>query len=66
MASLDWLNIKADATPQEIFRAIGRLRREARDKIDRLIRFLDQTENHMELGDDDDREQVSDDEPSLG
>ena len=27
---------------------IGRLRKEARDEIDRLIRFLDSTENHME------------------
>ena len=33
----------------QIFRAIGRLRREARDEIDRLIRFLGETDNHMEL-----------------
>jgi hypothetical protein len=33
----------------QIFRAIGRLRREARDEIDRLIRFLDETDNHVEL-----------------
>jgi hypothetical protein len=35
--------------PEEILRAIGRLRKEARDEIDRLIRFLDETEDHMEL-----------------
>ena len=33
----------------QIFRAIGRLRMEARDEIDRLIRFLDETDNHVEL-----------------
>ena len=48
-AGLDWLDVKADATATEIFRAIGKLRKEARDEIDRLIRFLDETENHMEL-----------------
>ena len=26
-----------------------RLRKEARDEIDRLMRFLDETDNHMEL-----------------
>ncbi|MFA5952755.1 MAG: hypothetical protein WC807_21045 [Hyphomicrobium sp.] len=36
-------------TPEEAFQAIGRLRKEARDEIDRLIRFLDDTDNHMEL-----------------
>lgn len=35
-------------TPEEAFQAIGRLRKEARDEIDRLIRFLDETDNHME------------------
>jgi hypothetical protein len=35
-------------TPEEAFQAIGRLRKEARDEIDRLIRFLDDTDNHME------------------
>ena len=40
---------RADAaSPQEVFQAIGKLRKEARDEIDRLIRFLD---NHMELED---------------
>ena len=61
------LYVKTPVTPEEIFRAIGRLRKEARDEIDRLIRFLDSTENHMaidcepeEEGDD------AEDEPSLG
>ena len=48
-AGLDWLDIAADAKPADIFRAIGRLRKEAKDEIDRLIRFLDETDNHMEL-----------------
>jgi hypothetical protein len=55
-------------TPEEVFQAIGRLRKEARAEIDRLIRFLDKTDDYVsrELEDDDDREQVGDDEPSLG
>jgi hypothetical protein len=40
-------------TPEEAFQAIGRLRKAARDEIDRLIRFLDETDNHMELEPDD-------------
>jgi hypothetical protein len=47
-------------SPEEAFRAIGRLRKEARDEIDRLIRFLDESDNHMEL------EPDGGDEPSLG
>lgn len=39
---LDWLDVRADATLQDIFRPIARLRRDARDEIDRLIRFLDE------------------------
>lgn len=49
IAGLDWLDIQPDASPADIFRAIGRLRKEARDEIDRLIRFLDESDNHMEL-----------------
>jgi hypothetical protein len=71
------LHYKTPVTPEEAFQAIGRLRKEARDEIDRLIRFLDSTENHMELepedeGDDAELEQDDpgeDDglsEPSLG
>jgi hypothetical protein len=68
---------KTPVTPEEAFHAIGRLRKEARDEIDRLIRFLDETENHMERepeDEDDDSELEEDDpgeddglkEPSLG
>ena len=42
------LYVKTPVTPEEIFQAIGRLPKEARDEIDRLIRFLDETDNHME------------------
>ena len=41
--------LPTDTTPEQIFRAIGKLRKEARDEIDRLSRFLDETDNHMEL-----------------
>jgi hypothetical protein len=62
------LYIPTDVTPEQLFQAIGKLRKEARDEIDRLIRFLDDTDNHME------REEAVDDvgcddtegEPSLG
>ncbi|WP_038388782.1 hypothetical protein [Bradyrhizobium elkanii] len=53
------LYFKTDVSPEQIFQAIGRLRREARDEIDRLIRFLDDTDDHMER-------EPDDDEPSLG
>jgi len=58
-AGLDWLDIKPDASPEEIFKAIGRLRKEARDEIDRLIRFLDESDDHMEREPDGDEEDVS-------
>ncbi|OSJ16832.1 hypothetical protein BST63_10600 [Bradyrhizobium canariense] len=71
------LYFKTNVSPEQIFQAIGRLRREARDEIDRLIRFLDDTDDHMErepedenddaeLEDDDPAENDLDDEPSLG
>jgi hypothetical protein len=71
------LYVKTDISPEQIFQAIGRLRKEARAEIDRLIRFLDETDNHMELEpedegddseleDDDPAENDLDDEPSLG
>jgi hypothetical protein len=47
--SQDSLYLPTDISPEEVFQAIGRLRKEARDEIDRLIRFLDETDNHMEL-----------------
>ncbi|QDM27499.1 hypothetical protein FNL56_16260 [Tardiphaga sp. vice304] len=34
-------------TPEDAFKAIGRLRRAARDEIDRLLAFLDQTDPYM-------------------
>lgn len=40
--------------PEEIFTAIGRLRKEAQDEIDRLLQFLDATEGDADF------------EPSLG
>jgi hypothetical protein len=45
----DSLYLPTDISPEEVFQAIGRLRKEARDEIDRLIRFLDENDNHMEL-----------------
>ncbi len=56
---------RTDISPEQIFQAIGRLRKEARDEIDRLIRFLDDTDNHMELEPEDEGDD-SEDEPSLG
>jgi hypothetical protein len=41
------LYIRTPVTPEEAFQAIGRLRKEARDEIDRLIRFLDKTDNYV-------------------
>jgi hypothetical protein len=57
------LYFKTDVSPEEIFQAIGRLRKEARDEIDRLIRFLDESDDHMELEPEEDDD--SEDEPSL-
>ncbi len=61
----DSLYLKTPITPEEAFQAIGRLRKEARDEIDRLIRFLDETDNHMEREPDDEADD-GDTEPSLG
>lgn len=60
------LYFKTDVSPEEVFRAIGRLRREARDEINRLIRFLDDTERHMCVDDEDDEREQETDELSLG
>src|ERR1700738_5369010 len=38
---------KTPVTPEEAFQAIGRLRRAARDEIDRLIQFLDKTDDYV-------------------
>ncbi len=67
------LYFKTDVSPEVVFQAIGRLRKGARDEIDRLIRFLDETDDHMELEpdgtedeQDDEPEDTGDAEPSLG
>src|ERR1700732_3483157 len=63
------LYLPTDVTPEKLFQAIGRLRREAREEIDRLIRFLDDTDNHMELEDsidDNPHDDEGEAEPSLG
>ena len=61
------LYVKTPVTPEEIFQAIGRLRKEARDEIDRLIRFLDETENHMQIDCEPEEDGEGEDaEPSLG
>jgi hypothetical protein len=57
--------IRTPVTPEQAFRAIGALRREARAEIERLIRFLDDTDGHMELEPDDEGDD-SDTEPALG
>ncbi|NUU40361.1 hypothetical protein [Tardiphaga robiniae] len=41
------LYFKTDVSPEVIFKAIGSLRKEARDEIDRLIQFLDQTDDYV-------------------
>lgn len=53
------LYLRTDISPEQVFQAIGRLRKEARDEIDRLIQFLDSTDDHIER-------EPDDDEPSLG
>jgi hypothetical protein len=62
------LSPERGASPEDLFISIGRLRIEARREIDRLIQFLDKTDDYVsrELEDDDDREEVDDAEPSLG
>jgi hypothetical protein len=39
--------VPTDITPEELFQAIGRLRKDARDEIDRLIQFLDRTDDYV-------------------
>jgi hypothetical protein len=62
------LYLPTDVTPDQVFQAIGRLRKEARDEIDRLVRFLDKTDDYVsrELEDEGDLEEIGDTEPSLG
>ena len=39
--------VPTDVTPEELFQAIGRLRKDAHDEIDRLIQFLDKTDDYV-------------------
>jgi hypothetical protein len=54
---------------EEAFQAILRLRKAARTEIDRLVRFLDESDNQMELEPDgteaEEHDDPEDDEPSL-
>jgi hypothetical protein len=43
----DSLYFPTDVQPEQIFVAIGQLRKEARDEVDRLIRFLDKTDDYV-------------------
>jgi hypothetical protein len=56
------LYFKTDVTPEQIFQAIGRLRKAAREEIDRLLQFLDATDDHMEREPDEDEEPECEDE----
>lgn len=55
----DSLFFPTDITPEQLFRAIGKLRKEARDEIERLLTFLDDTDNHMEREPDGDEDDAS-------
>jgi hypothetical protein len=44
----DSFYLPTPVTPEEAFQAIGRLRKDARDEIERLLNFLDSTDSHME------------------
>ena len=61
--ALDSFYLPTDISPEEVFQAIGRLRKEARDEIERLLSFLDAIDD-PEL-EDDEVEQDPDQEPSL-
>ena len=56
------LYFRTDVSPEDLFVAIGKLRREARDEVDRLLQFLDKTDDYISRELEDDGE----DEPSLG
>ena len=43
----DSLFLPTDTTPEQLFRAIGKLRKDARDEINRLIMFLDETDDYV-------------------
>jgi len=58
------LYVPTDVSAEDLFQAIGRLRKEAQDEIDRLLAFLDAIDD-PEL-EDDEKEDDPDREPSLG
>jgi hypothetical protein len=72
--------IPTDISPEDLFQAIGRLRKEAQDEIDRLLSFLDEIDGEVDneaAGDEGDASYPEggshllnhpgeDDEPSLG
>lgn len=69
------LYFPTDISPEELFKAIGRLRKEAQDEIERLLAFLDSIDDCDEdtavddAGCDEDTDtelDQSDEEPSLG
>jgi hypothetical protein len=62
-SGLDGLYVPTDVAPEVLFQAIGRLRQGARDEIDRLLSFLDATDD-PDL-EDDETETDADREPSL-
>jgi hypothetical protein len=67
----DSFYLPTDVSSEKVFQAIGRLRKEARDEVDRLISFLDKTDDYMfrELEDSVDDHPHGDEgeaEPSLG
>jgi hypothetical protein len=57
----DALYFSTDISPEELFEALGKLRREAHDEIERLIDLLDRTDDFF-----DEREQQVDDDPIDG
>lgn len=69
------LYFKADITPENLFQALGRLRKEAFDEIERLLCFLDECDGDENLepylgngqnGGDDREAEPESDEPALG
>jgi len=58
----DSLYFPTDVTPEQLFLAIGKLRMEARREVDRLLRFLDLTDDYVSR----ELEDNNDEEPSLG
>lgn len=50
------LYFPADITPEQLFQAMGKLRRAAMDEIERLLAFLDSTEPDADLEENGDRE----------